>query len=83
MNKEMTLSYRWVHKAKHRYYRIIVSKDLLGDWVVTRVWGGVNQKSGRAIHLPCSSYDDAKRFIDKMMKIRRQRGYELCETADI
>ena len=83
MIKEETgpmLSFRWVHKEKHRYYRIIISKDLLGDWVVTRIWGGINQKSGRAMHFPCASLEDAERFLNKIKKTRKQRGYELCET---
>lgn len=71
------ISYRFTNKEKHRYYRIIVAKDLLGDWIVTKIWGGINQKSGRATHTHCSSFEIAKEYVEKMAKIRKQHGYEL------
>jgi len=30
---------RWEHPDKKRYYKLMLSRDLLGNWVVTRVWG--------------------------------------------
>jgi hypothetical protein len=60
-----------------RYYRIIVSIDLLGDLILTKVWGGMGRSSGRITHLPCSTVDEAYTRIEKITKTRQQRGYIL------
>lgn len=74
-NEQELLRYRWVQPDKKRYYKLILSCDLLGDWCVTRVWGGLNQASGRITHIPCSSYEDAIKLIEKISKTRIKHGY--------
>lgn len=76
----MMLSYRWEHPVKKRFYRVIMSKDLLGDLVVTKVWDGINQSSGKISHHPCSSHQIAKSMIDHLLKTRAKRGYQLINT---
>lgn len=73
------LSLRWEHPAKKRYYHVVLTKDLFGEWVVTKAWGGINQATGRIIHLPFTSYDEAKKIIDKTSRLRSSRGYFLQE----
>jgi hypothetical protein len=68
-------SFRWEHPDKKRYYKLILSRDLLGDWVVTRVWGGLNQATGRISHIPCPTYNDAIKLMEKISKTRTNRGY--------
>lgn len=68
-------SLRWEHPDKRRYYKLVLSYDLLGDWVVTRVWGGLNQATGRVSHIPCPTYDDAIKLMDKISKLRTKHGY--------
>ena len=75
----MVLDQRFEDRKKMRYYRILLSQDLFGDWVVTRVWGGIGKASGRIKHSPCSSYEDAITFIRNIAKIRIRRGYQLQE----
>jgi len=74
-NEQELPYYRWVHPGKKRYYKLRLDCDLLGDWVVTRVWGGLNQATGRITHIPCSSYEDAIKLIEKISKTRIKRGY--------
>lgn len=72
---------RFEHSEKQRYYRILLSHDLFGDWIVTRIWGGIGKASGRVTHIACSSYEEALMLIEKMIKIRKRRGYQLRETS--
>ena len=69
--------FRWEHIGKQRYYKVILSRDLLGDWIVTKAWGHLHNASGRIVHLPFSSYKDALENIQKISKTRKQRGYHL------
>ena len=69
---------RWEHREKERYYSILLSPDLFGQWVVTRVWGGINQATGRITHVPCTSYEEGLSMVAKIAKIRLQHGYLLC-----
>jgi predicted DNA-binding WGR domain protein len=77
----MMLDQRFENRQKGRYYRLIVSQDLFGDWVVTRVWGGIGKANSRIIHVPCPSYDDAVNLFRKISKTRKQRGYQLCKIV--
>lgn len=66
---------RWEHPDKKRYYKLMLSRDLLGDWVITRVWGGLNQATGRVSHIPCPTYDDAIKLMVEISRIRIKHGY--------
>ena len=75
----MLLDQRFENQQKGRYYRLILAKDLFGDWIVTRAWGGIGKAGGRIIHAPCPSYEDGVSLFQKFAKTRKQRGYQLCE----
>lgn len=68
-------SLRWEHPIKKRYYKIYLSRDLLGDLVVTRVWGGINNANGKISHYCCSSHEDAQKIIKKIAHTRSRHGY--------
>lgn len=73
----MQSHYYWLNIKKSRYYKIIIQKDMLNDWILTCVWGGINSRLGNYSHLKIDNENEAKIHIDKMMKHRRKRGYEL------
>lgn len=73
------IHHRWEHPEKQRYYRVIFARDLFGDWVITKIWGGLNQAGGGAKHIACQSYDDGLKLIEKIAKIRNQRGYKIIQ----
>jgi hypothetical protein len=73
----MIINIRFEHHLKNRYYRLILSQDLFGDWVVTRVWGGIGKANGRIMHVLCSSYEEATILIRNIVKIKKRKGYEL------
>jgi hypothetical protein len=58
-------------------------QDLLGDLILTKAWGGISKASGKIIHHPYSSNDDAQRAICAIEKIRSQRGYVVCKPLDL
>jgi hypothetical protein len=66
---------RWVNVEKNRYYRIFLTRDLLGDWLVTKSWGSLSNASGRVTHVACLSLDEAKKMIEKIAQTRLRRGY--------
>lgn len=63
-----SLHLRW-EKAS-RYYQVILQKDLLGSWCLTRVWGLRNSPLGQVKHLPLASYQEG---IDKVSEIEKTR----------
>jgi hypothetical protein len=76
-NDIVTLPARWVHPNKKRYYRVFLSRDLLGDWVVTKSWGGISTSMGKVAHVACPSLEEAKKLIDTIASTRTKRGYIL------
>ena len=70
---------RWENITRQRYYRIVLKRDLLGDWIVTRIWGSLVSGRGRMTHLPCSSYEEGIQLIQKISKTRLSRGYVSCD----
>jgi len=69
------LSRRWVHKEKKRYYRITLSQDLLGDWIITKSWGSLITSAGRAVHIACASKEEAAMLAKKIENVRKNREY--------
>jgi predicted DNA-binding WGR domain protein len=71
------IHYRWENHLTHRYYRVLLTQDLFGQWLLTKIWGGINQATGRITHFPYQSYEEAIKAIDQIAKIRIKRGYAL------
>jgi hypothetical protein len=67
---------RWENPINQRYYRVIFSRDLLGDWVVTKIWGGSNRAGSGTKNIPCVSYEDGMKLISKIADTRLKRGYQ-------
>jgi hypothetical protein len=73
----MQSHYYWLNKEKATYYKIILQKDMLNDWILTCVWGGINSRLGNYSHLMVNNENEAKVYIKNIMERRKQRGYEL------
>lgn len=79
----MIMHRRWEHPQKQRYYRILLGQDLFGQWMITKVWGGINQANGKVTHQACLSYDEAMQYVEQISKRRLARGYQVtlgCES---
>jgi len=42
-------SLQWEHQLKKRYYKIVLPRDLLGDWVLTRVLGELGKQQAKLL----------------------------------
>lgn len=71
------IHHRWENLEKRRYYRVIFARDLFGDWVITKIWGGLNKSGGGTKHLACANYEEGMKIIEKIMQMRIKRGYQL------
>jgi hypothetical protein len=71
------LSLRFENHERMRYYKVILGPDLFGDWVLTKVWGGLGKADGRIMHIPCS-YENAKKEIAAITQTRIKHGYQIC-----
>ncbi len=55
----MAQAVEWRHsrwERDSRYYELRVQQDLLGDWLLTRVWGRKDSALGQIRHEVCESY---------------------------
>jgi len=65
----------WVNPEKARYYQVHLDRDLLGDWTLRTVWGGIGSRLGRMHCTGVASYDDGIEQVQAIAKRRAQRGY--------
>ncbi len=73
----MTNTYNWLNHAKSRFYTITVEKDGTNNIVLNYRWGGCNSNRGGKKNISVQTQDEAQDYINKMIKRRKSRGYEL------
>lgn len=71
------IQYRWENPENQRYYRILFAPDLFGEWVITKIWGGLKNAGGGMKNVPCANYDEGIKLIAKIKDMRLKRGYQL------
>ncbi|HEM7073803.1 TPA: WGR domain-containing protein [Legionella pneumophila] len=64
-------------EKESRYYVIRLSKDLLGDWVITLVNGRIKSKLGQSRTLAFNNFNKGFDHFCALAKIRHLRGYQL------
>jgi len=70
---EKELHLRWETETK--YYNIFLTKDLFGEWILDRHWGGkIDRRRGDTVTC-CNSYRDALKKLKKLRTVRKKRGY--------
>lgn len=67
----------WLNEDTRRYYHAVVGRDLLGDLVVTRTTGSMDNARGRIMSYPVNSYSEASEMLDRVAIDRRRHGYKL------
>jgi len=75
MNQAIHL--RWERQSDKRYYLALLYRDLLGDLVLTKVWGGIGKPTGQQQNVHVKTKAEGLSLIDQVLKRRTQRGYEL------
>ena len=66
---------RWENAQSRRYYEARVIKNLLDEWEVLCVWGGIGTRLGGSTVIPLASLDDAQITLEKIDARRTQRHY--------
>jgi predicted DNA-binding WGR domain protein len=69
--------YKWLNKEKSRFYNIAVHHDDASEIILNHVWGSCNSNRGGRKNIFVRTEEEAQKFIQKMIKRRRSRGYEL------
>ena len=73
----MVKTYEWLNKEKSRYYIITIQQHDTSKILLNYQWGGCNSNRGGKKNLFVQSEEEMQKFISKMMKRRKSRGYEL------
>lgn len=75
---------RWERYSDNRYYIAMLYRDLLGDLVLTKVWGRIGKAAGRQLSTYVENKKKGLALIDQMIKLRARQHYELVNgLADI
>lgn len=69
---------RW--ESAQRYYVLILTPNLFGEWELIQAWGGKANRLGRVRALPVAGYAEGLAALDRVGRLRRRRGYWLMET---
>lgn len=67
--------HRWVNAHSRRYYEARVLKNLLGDWEVFCVWGGLGSRLGGTSVITALSLADTGDIVLKLHAKRLKRHY--------
>ena len=71
-------------ETTERYYKIILTRDLLGDLVVMCFWGGKENSRGGCRSVMVSDVEAGEKLIQDIIKKRRKRGYyEIFYSVDL
>jgi hypothetical protein len=67
---------RW--ETKDRFYEIWIDKDLFGDWIITRHWGGLNtsRKAGGIQKTTHFTDAEVKKSYEAAVKRRIEHHYK-------
>jgi len=66
---------RWVNREKARYYETHLSRDLFGEWILVKVWGGCGSNRGRLASTGVASYGEGLDALREIAERRSARGY--------
>ena len=67
----------WIHPEKRRYYKFAIYRDLLGDRVLLRSWGSLDNKLGGSMTQLVLDDKKEQTLIDSIRKRRLQHDYQL------
>jgi len=67
---------RWVNREKARYYQAHLHRDLFGEWILVKVWGGCGSRRGRLHSTGVASYGEGLDALREIAERRTARGYQ-------
>lgn len=72
--------YKWLNLEKARFYKITINKYGNNNIVLDYRWGSCITNRGGKKSLCVPSEKEAQSYIDKMIKRRKSRGYQLISV---
>jgi predicted DNA-binding WGR domain protein len=73
----MSNIYQWINREKARFYTIAILKTNDNSFLLNHMWGSCRSNRGGKKNLFVQTEEEATQLINKMMKRRKSRGYEL------
>jgi len=70
-------TYQWLNHIKKRFYQITVKHNETYNIIIDYRWGSCVSSRGGFKTLSGISEEEAEKTIEKLMKRRKSRGYEL------
>ena len=70
-------SYEWLNPEKSRYFKIAIRKSRIDKIILDYDWGSCVSNRGGKKTIIAESYEEAQKYIEKMKKRRKSRGYFL------
>ena len=70
-------------ESSRRYYVARLSQDLLGDWVLSIVWGGLFNRLGGGTQEIVESYGAGLMLLAQIERKRSTRHYRLTEDKTL
>ncbi|WP_163836748.1 WGR domain-containing protein [Spartinivicinus ruber] len=58
----------------HKFYTLLIQKDLFGDWSLLRQWGRIGTKGQTKIDT-FASYEEAQAALSKIKQAKLRKGY--------
>lgn len=74
---QMNTHYRW--QSAQRYYVVELHTDLFGDLILSRYWGGRQNRLGGQSHAVLASLDCATAALAQIDQTRKQHGYQYID----
>lgn len=72
----MQITFRLINVETERYYKLDLQKDLLGDWLVIRVWGSLHTHHGGYRTEGFTSFSKAMDHVSTIMCKKTKNGYQ-------
>lgn len=76
-NPAHRIAYAW--RTDTRYYKLFLYQDLLGHWVLVRIWGGLHNNRHGKKQMLFDTYEAGQRCVKQITKMRKRRGYSVSE----
>ncbi|MEM9817193.1 MAG: hypothetical protein AAF827_12425 [Cyanobacteria bacterium P01_D01_bin.6] len=71
----------WQRPTDGRRYRVELSQNLFGEWVLIREWWGVASKRRGSKKQGVNTYAEGVECLEAVAKRRMQRGYVVTEIS--
>ncbi|MCW8886619.1 MAG: WGR domain-containing protein [Motiliproteus sp.] len=69
-------------RKQQHYFRVRLSQDLFGDWVVVRSWGNLNNNLCGCKQDVVNAYPLALELVEQIRRRQLTRGYQEATSND-